>query len=82
MFHKRTALAHVYTSNKLEQTLPLGASEHDTYKLLDNIFDDATDIHENDVPASLWDAEGGGPESGTKKAKAQLLHSICMLSNT
>jgi hypothetical protein len=34
IFYKRAAITMIYVSNKLERTLPLGASAHDTYRVL------------------------------------------------
>ena len=34
IFYKRAAITMIFTSNKLERTLPLPSSAHDTYKIL------------------------------------------------
>jgi Fic family protein len=60
IFYKRAAITMIYVSNKLERTLPLGASAHDTYRVLHQHFDDDTDdLHA--APSSSWNAEGDIP---------------------
>jgi hypothetical protein len=70
----------IYTSNKLERTLPSGTAEHDAYKYLDDVFD-SIDDDGCLVPASeQWDAEGklaeGKDASGKKCPKARLLQHL------
>jgi Fic family protein len=61
IFYKRAAIAMIYTSNKLERTLPLSSSAHDTYKILNELYqDDTDDLHA--APSSSWNAEGEVPQ--------------------
>jgi Fic family protein len=57
IFFKRAAITMIYTSNKLERTLPIWSSAHDTYKILNALYDDdLDDLHA--APSSSWNAEG------------------------
>ena len=57
IFYKRAAITIIYTSNKLERTLPIPSSAHDTYKILNELYEDDTDdLHAE--PSSSWNAEG------------------------
>ena len=59
-FYKSAAITMIYVSNKLERTMPLRASTHDTFKVLYQLYDDDTDdLHAE--PSSSWNAEGDIP---------------------
>jgi len=55
-FRKQKSICFVYTSNRLEDTLPKNvSSEVDTYKILNNIFKDDQLVNELSVP---WNIDG------------------------
>ena len=57
IFFKRAAITMIYANNKLERTLPLLSSAHDTYTLLNALYDDdSDDLHA--APPFSWNAEG------------------------
>jgi Fic family protein len=57
IFYKRAAISMIYTSNKLERTLPLQFSAHDAHKILNDVYDcDTDDLHS--APSFSWNAEG------------------------
>jgi Fic family protein len=57
IFFKRAAITMIYASNMLERTLPLLSSAHETYKLLNALYDvDSDDLHA--APPFSWNAEG------------------------
>lgn len=68
-FSRRMLTVLVYTSNRLEDTLPEGVKEHETYALLDEIAAAASDVRPPE-PAERWPAEGG---DGGKQTRAQLV---------
>ena len=60
-FSKSKAVLLIYCSNKLENTLPTGAKQGDTHKLLCDILHDI-DANIN-YTTTTWDADGGGDYS-------------------
>jgi len=55
-FRRHKAISLIYSSNKLESTIPIGMSQMDTYKILDNVFS-AVDIDAN-LHGQLWNSDG------------------------
>ena len=74
-FKRQMAVATVYTSNRLEATIPLGASEHETYKLLARTMAMPTTFRELpgdgqvDAYPKIWPVDGG---DGNKPDRHQL----------
>jgi Fic family protein len=61
IFFKRAAIEMIYTSNKLERTLPPLSSSHDIYKILNDLYESySDDLHA--APCSSWNAEGQNPQ--------------------
>lgn len=56
-FKKQCAVSHVYTSNKFERTLPAGVSEHQTYQILDALYD-SKDSYPQEQCRIRWHAKG------------------------
>ena len=73
-FKNQMAIATVYTSNRMEGTLPLGASKHETYTMLSQILIAPTfpkfpcDKHNGDRLA-MWHVDGG---AGNKPDRNQM----------
>jgi fido (protein-threonine AMPylation protein) len=58
VFSQRALVAFVYSSNKMERTLPHGVSEQEAFQCLEKVFDE--DAESDDVSHSvLWRADGG-----------------------
>ena len=57
-FAQHAALVFVYSSNKMERTLPAGVSEQETFRCLESLYDerDASGITQ---PPVTWRADGG-----------------------
>lgn len=73
VFKKRMSVTMIYASNRLEKTLPEVVSEHETYELLTDIFEDAAALEAK--CEATWDAEGGnvGEKANPKKQRCQLI---------
>lgn len=80
-FRKQMAIALVYTSNRLEGTLPAGASERATYSILAEEWAAAADCGDRppmSPSASLadegetWSAEGGNRGESISKTRVQM----------
>lgn len=54
-FRNRKALSMIYTSNKMENTMPSGCCERNTYRILENILYGI----ESDAPEEKWFSDGG-----------------------
>ena len=71
-FRKLKALSLIYSSNKLEATIPVGASQADTYSILSELLSssdsDVSDIE--DLKNESWDSDG---EPGSQ-FRRQLYH--------
>jgi len=64
-------VSFIYTSNDLEQTIPSRASQHETYKLLENILNSSSS---EPTEPSQWKVDG---DEGTKKAdKFQMIQHV------
>ncbi|KXS13600.1 hypothetical protein M427DRAFT_364871 [Gonapodya prolifera JEL478] len=74
VFAKRMAITTVYTSNKLEQTLPDNAREHQMYKLLEGIFNTDLDEDLTSPAKATWPAEG--IRAQTRETTAQMVQHL------
>jgi Fic family protein len=67
-FRLHKAISLIYSSNKLEDTIPVGVSQMDTYKLLEGLFIGKMDY--SDLQTKPWDADG----KDGKRFPCQLFH--------
>ena len=82
MFKKRKAIDLVWMSNKLEGTLPKGASEYKTYSLLTELLEVAPDAR---AKLDLSGSSDDGTGSEDRKSKQQLvqhMQAYCRLCDT
>ena len=56
IFAKHAAVSFVYSSNKMERTLPNGVSEQDTFQCLESLFENDKGLNAQPIP---WSADGG-----------------------
>ena len=70
------SLLAIYASKSLERTLPLGASEHDTYVMLESAY---LDNHSGDLcdATTTWEADGEHRgEKTVSQQRAQMLQDV------
>ena len=77
IFSQRAAVVFVYSSNKMEQTLPRGVSEQETFQCLETLFEEGADA--NDHQPAAWRADGG--DRGEMRAQMmQHCKALCLAS--
>jgi fido (protein-threonine AMPylation protein) len=79
-FAKHKLIVLVYTSNKLEQTIPKGCSEHETYALLKRLLDNTDSAFSEE---KHWKADGDNVGSAASAQMQQhLLAAQYLMSHT
>jgi fido (protein-threonine AMPylation protein) len=73
MFGRRSLLAFVLVSNRLEGTLPARYVDKAIYQLLEDELDSTQDSEPEEEPKAHWPADGGGSSPETRR---QLLQSL------
>jgi Fic family protein len=63
-FRDLKAVSFIYASNKLQGTIPKGASEHETYQMLEKIMHD-----DDNSGVSAWKADGSGGDSTPNRSQ-------------
>ena len=83
-FRKLTCISFIYTSNRLEDTLPKNSSYHDTYAILNRIFDDDDQI--NNENKEQWNTDGvtkcGNPSRQQMLQHIKALKYLCEEKNS